>query len=177
MKAAVPCISVRAAGVGGCSSDAPHCVIGGTDVSDVNELADLILCTFRPFWKFLDPMSQARVIGAFAVRGVTQERMANALGIARSSLANTVRLLRLNEDLQKKVENGDLSLSGALPLTNIADDRRLSTRLAEEYVAGIIGSRDLEGQLCQHRKRVDTPKPPRRRGKRWPEMRRRETGV
>src|SRR3979490_1621297 len=81
---------------------------------------------------------------------MTQEQMAIRTGKERASVANFLRLLRLPEGVQQKVESGDLSfghartllaLDSAESITSAAQKviaLSLSVRQTETYVQGLI---------------------------------------
>ena len=81
---------------------------------------------------------------------MTQEQMATRTGKERASVANFLRLLRLPEGVQQKVESGDLSfghartllaLDSAESITSAAQKviaLSLSVRQTETYVQGLI---------------------------------------
>jgi ParB family chromosome partitioning protein len=99
----------------------------------------------------LNPMEQAR---AFERLGrefkLTQEQMAHRTGKDRASVANFLRLLRLPQEVQDKVENGQLSFGHARALLALEDPKwildaarkvtslALSVRQTETYVQGIL---------------------------------------
>jgi ParB family chromosome partitioning protein len=99
----------------------------------------------------LNPMEQAR---AYQRLGqdfkMTQEQMATRTGKERASVANFLRLLRLPEPIQHKVESGDLSFGHARTLLALDSAESitaaaqkvmalsLSVRQTESYVQGLI---------------------------------------
>jgi ParB family transcriptional regulator, chromosome partitioning protein len=77
------------------------------------------------------------------VKGWTQESLAAALGLSRPSIANTVRLLELPEDIQGSVVRGHITAGHAkllLAVTDPREQRLLFERIAEEKLT----VRDLE---------------------------------
>ena len=99
----------------------------------------------------LNPMEQARAYQRLSqVFKMTQEQMATRTGKERASVANFLRLLRLPELIQNKVESGDLSfghartllaLDSAESITSAAQKvmaLNLSVRQTESYVQGLI---------------------------------------
>src|SRR5579875_3284070 len=105
----------------------------------------------------LNPMEQAR---AFERLGrefrLTQEQMAQRTGKDRASVANFLRLLRLPQEVQDKVENGQLSFGHARALLALEDPKwileaarkvtslALSVRQTETYVQGILNPEKKE---------------------------------
>jgi ParB family chromosome partitioning protein len=99
----------------------------------------------------LNPMEQARAYQRLSQDfKMTQEQMAIRTGKERASVANFLRLLRLPEQIQHKVESGDLSFGHARTLLALDSPDAitaaaqkvmaltLSVRQTESYVQGLI---------------------------------------
>jgi ParB family chromosome partitioning protein len=99
----------------------------------------------------LNPMEQARAYQRLSQDfKMTQEQMAIRTGKERASVANFLRLLRLPEMIQHKVESGDLSFGHARTLLALDSPEsitaaaqkvmalNLSVRQTESYVQGLI---------------------------------------
>jgi ParB family chromosome partitioning protein len=99
----------------------------------------------------LNPMEQARAYQRLSHDfKMTQEQMATRTGKERASVANFLRLLRLPEQIQHKVESGDLSFGHARTLLALDSAESitaaaqkvmalsLSVRQTESYVQGLI---------------------------------------
>ena len=98
----------------------------------------------------LNPMEQARAFERLSREfKLTQEQMAYRTGKDRATVGNFVRLLRLPEFVQKKVESGELSFGHARALLALEGDvatsasqkvlaLNLSVRQTENYVQGLI---------------------------------------
>jgi ParB family transcriptional regulator, chromosome partitioning protein len=99
----------------------------------------------------LNPIEQARAYQRLSNDfKMTQEQMAIRTGKERASVANFLRLLRLPELVQKKVESGDLSFGHARTLLALDSPEAitaaaqkvialsLSVRQTESYVQGLI---------------------------------------
>ena len=99
----------------------------------------------------LNPMEQARAYQRLSQDfHLTQEQMATRTGKERASVANFLRLLKLPEAVQQKVESGDLTfghartllaLDSAESITSAAQkviSLSLSVRQTETYVQGLI---------------------------------------
>lgn len=83
----------------------------------------------------LNALELAHAFRALATAGWTQEQMGRRLGLARSSVANHLRLLDLSRDLQEDVETGALSPGHAKALLGLsapAQRRQLRRRIAAE---------------------------------------------
>lgn len=75
--------------------------------------------------------------------GWTQETLAEKLGVSRSGVTNTLRLLDLPQDMQDALIRGQVTTGHAKVLLSVSDDaerRRLFDRIAEENLT----VRDLE---------------------------------
>ncbi|MCU1247342.1 MAG: parB-like partition protein [Edaphobacter sp.] len=99
----------------------------------------------------LNPMEQARAYQRLSQDfKMTQEQMATRTGKERASVANFLRLLRLPDLIQHKVESGDLSFGHARTLLALDSPEsitaaaqkvmalNLSVRQTESYVQGLI---------------------------------------
>jgi ParB family chromosome partitioning protein len=99
----------------------------------------------------LNPMEQARAYQRLAHDfKMTQEQMATRTGKERASVANFLRLLRLPEVIQNKVENGELSFGHARTLLALETPEAItaaaqkvqalsmSVRQTETYVHGLL---------------------------------------
>ena len=64
--------------------------------------------------------------------GYTQEDLAKVIGKSRSHLANTLRLLKLPEDVQELVRTGALSAGHARALIGRPDASALAARIVNE---------------------------------------------
>jgi ParB family transcriptional regulator, chromosome partitioning protein len=99
----------------------------------------------------LNPIEQARAYQRLSSDfKMTQEQMAVRTGKERASVANFLRLLRLPESVQQKVESGDLSFGHARTLLALDSPEAITTaaqkvmalslsvRQTESYVQGLI---------------------------------------
>lgn len=73
----------------------------------------------------LNPIDEARAIqNALDLSGVTQEQLAKRLGKSRSAVANSVRLLRLNTEMQDALAVGRLTAGHARQLIAVDSEER-----------------------------------------------------
>ena len=99
----------------------------------------------------LNPMEQARAYQRLSTDfKMTQEQMALRTGKERASVGNFLRLLRLPQSVQQKVESGDLSFGHARTLLALPTPEQLinaaqkvmalsmSVRQTESYVQGLL---------------------------------------
>lgn len=94
--------------------------------------------------KDLNPMEAARAYQRLMKEfGLTQEAVARTLGKERSSIANTVRLLALQSDVQTWIESDQLSLGHAKVLLAVSDPEQ-QVRLGRRAVTERLSVRDIE---------------------------------
>lgn len=96
----------------------------------------------------LDPIEQAEGFDHLMnTCNLTQEQAAKKLGISRSSLANTLRLLGLPQDTRQLVKEGKLSMGHAKVLLGLNEEKLISTA-AVEIVEKQLNVRQTEA-LCK----------------------------
>lgn len=99
----------------------------------------------------LNPLEEAYAMDRLMKEhGLTQEKLSKQLGKSRSAIANTVRLITIDESIQDFIRNGDLSAGHARALLSLPspDDQRkaadvvlnkeYSVRETEEYVRKLL---------------------------------------
>jgi ParB family transcriptional regulator, chromosome partitioning protein len=95
----------------------------------------------------LNPMEQARAYQRLSHDfKMTQEQMATRTGKERASVANFLRLLRLPEPIQHKVESGDLSFGHARTLLSL-DSAESITSAAQKVIALNLSVRQTESYV------------------------------
>lgn len=106
----------------------------------------------------LNPIEKAqaynRLISQFSL---TQEAIANRMGIDRSSVANFLRLLQLPKELWKEIAQGRLTMGHAKALLSL-DRKDLQIRLAVEIVAKKMSVRQAEKVAQEIKKGPPTKK-------------------
>ena len=108
----------------------------------------------------LNPMEQARAFHRLSTDfHMTQEQMATRTGKERASVANFLRLLRLPEAVQHRVESGELSFGHARTLLSLPSPEAIvaaaqrvaalsmSVRQTETYVNHLIHPESKAGKL------------------------------
>lgn len=84
----------------------------------------------------LNPIEEAEAYRQLMERfGLSQEDLAKRIGRDRSSIANTLRLLKLPDEVKKEILMGDISAGHAraiMGLVNIEDQEALARRIAAE---------------------------------------------
>lgn len=88
---------------------------------------------------------------------MTQEQVAEAMGKSRPAIANSLRLLKLDDETQKMVKDGDLSVGHAKALAGI-DDIRLRQEIAKKTVLDRLSVRQLEKIISMGEKRLKKSK-------------------
>jgi ParB family chromosome partitioning protein len=95
----------------------------------------------------LNPMEQARAYDKLSREfQLTQEQMAKRTGKDRASVANFLRLLKLPEDVQGKVEEGVLSYGHARALLPLEDPQAI-LKAAQKVAAMAMSVRQTEGYV------------------------------
>jgi len=104
----------------------------------------------------LTPMEEARAFEELRRQeGLSQAEIAKRVGFSRSAIANSLRLLRLPQELQEMVEDGRLSAGHARAL--ISREEGLQRELAERVVSEGLSVRELEKILAGEREAKRTP--------------------
>lgn len=92
----------------------------------------------------LNPMEQARAFDRFISEfSITQEEVAARTGKDRATVANAVRLLKLEPQIQQLLEEGRLSAGHGRALLAIADGK-LRLALAQRAAKGALTVRQIE---------------------------------
>ncbi len=92
----------------------------------------------------LNPMEQARAFDRLSQDfHLTQEQIAKRTGKDRTSIANSLRLLRLPKDVQAKVETGDLSFGHARALLSLESPDAIH-KAAQKVLALSLSVRQTE---------------------------------
>jgi len=116
----------------------------------------------------LNPMEQARAYQRLAHDfKMTQEQMATRTGKERASVANFLRLLKLPEVVQNKVENGELSFGHARTLLALDSPESIaaaaqkvqalsmSVRQTETYVHGLMNPETKQNKPVAPTEQID----------------------
>ncbi|MBR3056635.1 MAG: ParB/RepB/Spo0J family partition protein [Clostridiales bacterium] len=104
----------------------------------------------------LNPLEEAFAMdNLMKEHGLTQEKLAKRLGKSRSAIANTLRLMNIDESLQDFIRNGDLSEGHARALLRLTDKeeqkkaadvvmiKEMSVRETEEYVKKLLDPKPI----------------------------------
>jgi len=99
----------------------------------------------------LTPLEEARAYEQLrAERGLSQAQIATRVGIDRSTVANSLRLLRLPEQIQDLVEDGRLSAGHGRALLAFASETEMET-WADRVVSGGLSVRVVERAAAEAR--------------------------
>jgi ParB family chromosome partitioning protein len=104
----------------------------------------------------LNPIELALAFKSLTETGATQEEVGRRVGLERSSVANTIRLLDLPRDFQEDVETGVLTAGHAKALLQISDPER------RRALRDRILSEGLPVRVCEDIARQTTPPAARR---------------
>jgi ParB family chromosome partitioning protein len=108
----------------------------------------------------LTPLEESRAFDHLrSSLGLSQQEIADRVGMERSTVANALRLLKLPAEVQEMVENGALTAGHGRALLAFGDDQRCR-EWAERAVAAGLSVRALERAATEAR----TDDQPRRQG-------------
>ena len=101
----------------------------------------------------LNPIEEAHayqyLIDKFAV---TQEKISEVLGKSRVSVTNTLRLLKLPQEIQAELKKGRISFAHGRTLLEIEDVNQ-QRRLVQLVISNDLSVRELENLVKRHRPR------------------------
>jgi ParB family chromosome partitioning protein len=107
-----------------------------------------------------DPITVAKkfdiLINAF---GFTQEKLAEEIGLDRTTIAHMIRLLKLPKEIQHSVALHNVSFYHALLLLTV-ENPDLQVQLAKEVVDNGLSTRQLEERIRELQPRPVAPSPP-----------------
>lgn len=111
-------------------------------VRDLNDLEVLEVAIIENIQRAdLNPVEEAAGYRQLLERfGHTQDQLAEALGKSRSHIANAIRLLKLPEEVQSLVREGQLSAGHARALITVSDP----AAIARQVVARALSVRETE---------------------------------
>lgn len=81
---------------------------------------------------------------------VTQEKISEAMGKARTTIANTLRLLKLPHEIQEELKKERISFGHARALLEV-EDENAQRRLCQEVISKGLSVRELESLIKTHR--------------------------
>ncbi|MEW6100962.1 MAG: ParB/RepB/Spo0J family partition protein [Candidatus Omnitrophota bacterium] len=99
----------------------------------------------------LNPIEEARAFQYLIEKfQVSQEKISAALGKARVTITNTLRLLKLPQEIQQEMKKGRLGFAHGRALLEI-EDTNLQRRLAQEVITKDLSVRELESLIKTRR--------------------------
>lgn len=97
----------------------------------------------------LDPIEMAEALGRLvAEHGYTQEKLAERIGKDRSTIANSLRLLKLPEAIRTKVVTGELSEGHGRTLLGVENEKKMN-EIAQKVINGRLSVRQTEELVRQ----------------------------
>ena len=100
----------------------------------------------------LRPIEQARAYKALIdSRGISQRQLAEKLRIAQATVAKTLALLKLPEEIQASVDASEIGPAEAYQLSRV-DDPQEQVRMAREVTAGRLKRDEIEERVRATRK-------------------------
>jgi ParB family chromosome partitioning protein len=106
----------------------------------------------------LNPIEEATAFQRLITEcNLTQDEVAQKIGKDRTTITNTLRLLKLPDDIQESVESGKISVGHARTLLGV-EDRRLQHTLWQKVIKNEISVRTLE-KLVREISQVKPNKP------------------
>lgn len=92
----------------------------------------------------LNPIEQAHAFQYLVTKfQVTQEQIAEVIGKSRATVTNTLRLLKLPQEIQEEIEQGKISFAHGKLLLELTDSNQ-QRLLAHRIIANTLSVRDLE---------------------------------
>ena len=88
---------------------------------------------------------------------VTQEKISEAIGKGRATIANTLRLLKLPHEIQEELKKGRISFAHGRALLEI-EDKNTQRRLVHEIISKGLSVRELESLIKARRPRARRPR-------------------
>jgi ParB family chromosome partitioning protein len=108
----------------------------------------------------LSPIEQAKAFDRLTLEfGMTQEEVARRTGKDRATVANTLRLLKLEKSIQELIDRGSLTAGHGRALLAI-DDPKLRLALAARAARGRLNVRQIERFAARRRNRPAAPTAP-----------------
>lgn len=99
----------------------------------------------------LNPIEEAHAYQYLIEKfGVTQEKISEVMGKARVSITNTLRLLKLPQEIQQEMKKGRISFAHGKTILEI-EDENLQRRFAQEVISKGLSVKELEVLVKKHR--------------------------
>jgi len=122
------------------------------DVDDRNSLELSLIENIQR--ENLNPIEEAHAYQYLIDKfNLTQERISEILGKARTTITNTLRLLKLPQEIQEEIKRGRISYGHGRALLEL-EDQNQQRRLAQEVIASGLSVRELENLIKGQRPRL-----------------------
>ena len=109
----------------------------------------------------LNPMEEANALQRLQQEfELTQQEVADAVGKNRATVANLLRLVNLNEDVKRLLENGDLEMGHARALLGL--EGALQSEAAQQVITAALNVRQTEALVRQWQQGKPQPVEPKR---------------
>ena len=106
----------------------------------------------------LNPIEEARALERLIEEfELTHQQAADAVGRSRAAVSNLLRLLSLNPDVRKLVENGDLEMCHARALLTLEGEAQ--SKIARDVVARGLSVRETEQLVNRSKDSSSKPRP------------------
>lgn len=129
----------------------PAIVVGGAGGPVDQVVAQLIENLHR---EDLNPLDAATAYRAILDQGITQRELANLVGVAQSTIAHALRLLKVPEAVRAQIADGSLSASHAKAIAGLPDAEQ--AEVARRVVEHGLSAHDVEEEvrLAEQRRRA-----------------------
>lgn len=128
-------------------------------VRELNDEQNMLLAIVENMQREdLNPMEEAEGLNQMiAAYGLTQEQVSRSIGKSRPYIANSLRLLRLPEEIREMISEGSLSAGHGRALVSIEDEER-QTEIARKIKEEGLSVRETE-KLAKEKPEIRKRKP------------------
>ena len=122
------------------------------DVSDQDSLELALIENIQR--EELNPIEEAHAFRYLIDKfQLSQEKISEVLGKARVTITNTLRLLKLPQEIQQEMKNRRISFAHGRALLEL-EDENLQRRFAQEIISKELSVRELESLIKSQRRRA-----------------------
>ena len=99
----------------------------------------------------LNPMEEAEGLRNMMEKlGITQAEVAKKMGMSKTAVSNSLRLLNLPDSIRKFVEKGDMTMGQVRPLFGVGDEKRME-EMAMQIVTNDWSARTVEDVVNEYK--------------------------
>ena len=99
----------------------------------------------------LNPMEEAEGLRNMMEKlGITQAEVAKKMGMSKTAVSNSLRLLNLPDSIRKFVEKGDMTMGQVRPLLGVGDEKRME-EMAMQIVTNDWSARTVEDVVNEYK--------------------------